>query len=201
MSQLIPAVFLDRDGVINRDTGYTHKLEELEILPGVAQGCKQLVDAGFALIIVTNQSGIARGLYSESQFQTFNSALLGKLAQDNVRFLATYHCPHHKDGEIADYSYLCDCRKPLPGMLLKAANEHPIDLVNSYIVGDRPSDLDAGTNAGLAGKVLIETGKPITQQGKDKANYLAGNFQAATEWILTDFKSRENKCDFLQKSP
>lgn len=187
MSNLTPAVFLDRDGVINLDTGYTHKVEELKILPGVAEGCKQLMNAGFELIIVTNQSGIARGLYSEHDYQTFNSALVSQLSQDNVRFLAAYYCPHHQDGKTEGYSYICDCRKPKPGMLLQARREHNIDMQRSYIIGDRASDLQAGENAGLKGKVLIKTGKPITPQGQDKADYVASDFIAATEWILSDF--------------
>ncbi|GGA91188.1 D,D-heptose 1,7-bisphosphate phosphatase [Neiella marina] len=189
MSSLKPAVFLDRDGVINRDTGYTHKLDELEILAGVADGCRQLIAAGLELVIVTNQSGIARGLYNEQDYQRFSDELLNQLSSQKVHFLAVYFCPHHKEGEMLPYRQVCDCRKPGPGMLFRAANEHPIDLSRSYIVGDRASDLEAGQNAGLKANVLIETGKAITPEGQNKADYVAANFITATEWILTDFNS------------
>ncbi|MBW8192966.1 D-glycero-beta-D-manno-heptose 1,7-bisphosphate 7-phosphatase [Neiella marina] len=188
MSAPSPAVFLDRDGVINLDTGYTHKVEDLVILPGVAKGCRRLIEAGFKLVIVTNQSGIARGLYTKSDYQRFTERLLELLATQSVHFHGVYFCPHHQLGEIKQYSKDCDCRKPKPGMLLEASKDLSLDLSKSYMVGDRPSDLEAAVQAGVIGQVLIATGKVLTDEGIQKASFVADDFLAATDWILTNSK-------------
>ncbi|MCM2680013.1 D-glycero-beta-D-manno-heptose 1,7-bisphosphate 7-phosphatase [Echinimonas agarilytica] len=181
-----PAVFLDRDGVINQDTGYVHTIDDFEFLPGVLEGCLKLQSAGFKLVVVTNQSGIARGYYTEQQFQTLNAYMVECFLTAKVYITAVYHCPHHPSGQNPQLAIDCDCRKPKPKMLLDAASAHAIDLDRSYIVGDRTSDLKAGMNAGLKRNVLVSTGKELTSDGTELADYVAADFSDVCGYILND---------------
>jgi D-glycero-D-manno-heptose 1,7-bisphosphate phosphatase len=149
------AAFLDRDCVIVRDSGYVHRIVDLELLPGVEAALARLQAAGFKLIVVTNQSGIARGIYSEQDYAAFTQALRVELALGGVHLDEVYHCPHLEDAALPMYAQSCDCRKPRPGMLLQAQREFEIDMGASLMVGDRLSDLQAGRNAGLARCYLI----------------------------------------------
>jgi D-glycero-D-manno-heptose 1,7-bisphosphate phosphatase len=154
------AAFLDRDGVIVRDCGYVHRIVDLELLPGVEAALARLQAAGFKLIVVTNQSGIARGIYSEQDYDAFTQALRAKLALGGVHLDEVYHCPHLEDAALPEYAQACDCRKPRPGLLLQAQRELGIDLGASFMVGDRLSDLQAGRNAGVARCYLIAEPPP-----------------------------------------
>lgn len=149
------AAFLDRDGVINRDHGYVHRREEFEFLPGAIAGMRRLVRAGFALIVVTNQSGIARGYYGAADFEALTGWMLNELAQAGAPVLAVYHCPHHPDGVVPGLAKPCNCRKPAPGMLLRARDEHRIDMARSILIGDRESDMAAARAAGVGRAFLI----------------------------------------------
>lgn len=144
---LLPAAFLDRDGVINRDFGYVHSIEQFEFLPGAIKAMKALHDAGFQLVVVTNQSGIGRGYYSEAQFAQLTDEMTRMLQQHGVPLAGVFYCPHAPslDGEST-----CDCRKPMPGMILEAAQSLRLDLNRSILVGDKASDIDAGIAAGVA---------------------------------------------------
>jgi D-glycero-D-manno-heptose 1,7-bisphosphate phosphatase len=133
--------FVDRDGTLVRDRGYVHRIEDYERLPGAAEGLRALADAGFALAIVTNQSGIARGLYGEGEFRAFTEHLRRDFAAAGVRFEAVYHCPHLPGAG-------CACRKPAPGLLERAASELGADLERSWVIGDRESDAELARNAG-----------------------------------------------------
>ncbi len=141
-------VFLDRDGTLVPDTGYVHRLEDCVLLPGASEGLRRMQDAGFRLVIVTNQSGIGRGLYGEPEFQAFQSRLASLLAKDGVRIERTYHCPHVPEDA-------CACRKPAPGLLLRARDELGADLERSWMVGDAARDLEAARASGCAGAVRI----------------------------------------------
>ena len=179
-----PAVFLDRDGVINRDTGYTHRIDDFQVLPGVVDGCLALQSAGFKLVVVTNQSGIARGYYSEEQFHQLNQYMIAHFLASKVSFAGVYYCPHHPKGSNPVYSIECECRKPKPGMLTQAAQEHDIDLPHSFLIGDRLSDLQAAKAAGLRASVLVSTGEELTQAAVTQADYLAEHFADAAQWII-----------------
>ncbi len=135
-------VFLDRDGTLNVDKGYVSKKEELEFMPGVFETLRKLRKAGYLLVIVTNQSGIARGYYSEADYIKFRDYFLERLFKEGVIIDRTYHCPHHPDDG-------CSCRKPEPGMLRRAIDELRVSTSQSYIIGDKTSDVLAGKNAGL----------------------------------------------------
>ncbi len=149
------AAFLDRDGVINRDNGYVGRWEDFEFLPGAIEGMRLLQQAGYVLIVVTNQSGIARGFYTEVDFQLLTQRMLQELAYQGVHVTEVYHCPHHPKGAVQELAIECDCRKPAPGMLLRAAQEHGLSMVDSVMIGDKSSDLQAGLAAGVGRKLAI----------------------------------------------
>jgi D-glycero-D-manno-heptose 1,7-bisphosphate phosphatase len=141
-------VFLDRDGTLVRDTGYPHRREDYELLPAIPGALRRLCAAGFGLAIVTNQSGIGRGLFSEADFEAFQRMLLSDLAAAGVTIAATYHCPH-APGEG------CACRKPGPGLLLRARDELGASLQESWVVGDAERDVAAAARAGCRGAVRV----------------------------------------------
>ena len=149
------AAFLDRDGVINLDRGYVAVWEDFEFLPGAVDALRALEAAGYRLIVVTNQSGIARGYYSEASFLALTARIEHALSVSGVHLTATYYCPHLADAPIGDYAIACECRKPAPGLLLRAASEWDIDLSRSFIVGDKPSDVEAGAAAGVPVRVFV----------------------------------------------
>ena len=155
MSARPRAAFIDRDGVINVDHGYVHSADRFELLPGVPTALRRLRDAGFLLIVVTNQSGIARGLYAEADFFALTQYMHSLLATHGVSLDAVYHCPHLPDAAVPDYRRRCDCRKPAPGMILRGIAEFGVDPLLSIVVGDKPSDIEAGRAAGVAWCCLI----------------------------------------------
>ena len=147
-----PAAFLDRDGVLIVDCGYPHRPDQLVLIPGAAEAVKRLNDAGFVTVIVTNQSGVARGLFSEDTMHGFNALLVQRLAEDGARIDAVYACPFHAEAVDARYRHPDHPdRKPNPGMLLKAVAEHDLDPARSLMIGDQASDMEAARRAGVAG--------------------------------------------------
>lgn len=149
---LRPAALLDRDGVLIIDSGYPHRPEQLVLTPGAAEAVKRLNDAGYVVVVVTNQSGVARGMFSEETMHDFNARLVERLAQGGGRIDAVYACPFHAEAVEARYRHPDHPdRKPNPGMLLRAMNEHGLDPARSFMVGDRPSDMEAARRAGVAG--------------------------------------------------
>ena len=136
-------VFLDRDGVVNKDVGFLHRINDIYIFNSTIRGLKLLKD-DFSFVIVTNQAGIARGLYSDKQFHIVNNTIVDILKQNDIKILKTYYCPHDLDSS-------CECRKPLPGMLESAIVEFGIDRSESWILGDRDTDIQAGIAAGISG--------------------------------------------------
>ena len=148
---MISAVFLDRDGVINVDHGYVSTWEQFEFLPGASEALRELQDAGYLLIVVSNQSGIGRGYYSERDLHTLNQAIAEHLDSTlGVTLSGFYHCPHHPTEAEGEFRQQCDCRKPAPGMIQQAVLDHGIDVKTSLLVGDKDSDIEAGRAAGVA---------------------------------------------------
>ena len=145
------AVFLDRDGVINVDHGYVSTWERFEFLPGVPDALRALQDAGYLLIVVSNQSGIGRGYYCEADVESLNQVIAQHLGSTvGVTLSEFYHCPHHPTEAAGEFRRQCDCRKPAPGMIRQAVLDHGIDLKTSLLVGDKDSDIEAGRAAGVA---------------------------------------------------
>jgi D-glycero-D-manno-heptose 1,7-bisphosphate phosphatase len=154
------AVFLDRDGVINVERHYLHRIEDFVFLPGAVEALRCLHAAGWVLVVVTNQSGIARGFYDEAAYQRLTSHMNSSLADAGVRLDAVLHCPHLPDAAVSAYRRTCECRKPGAGMLLSAANTLGLDLASSVMIGDRLSDLQAGRAAGVGRNWLVRSGLP-----------------------------------------
>ena len=154
-----PAAFLDRDGVLIVDCGYPHRPDQLVLIPGAAEAVKRLNDAGYVTVIVTNQSGVARGLFSEETMHGFNALLVERLAEAGARIDAVYAAPHHAAAVDQRYRHPDHPdRKPNPGMLLRAIAEHDLDPARSLMIGDQPSDLEAARRAGVAGHRFPEGG-------------------------------------------
>ena len=152
------ALFLDRDGVINKEKNYLYKIEDFEFVDGVFETCRYFQEKGYLLIIVTNQAGIARGKYTEQDYQILTDWMLAEFERQGITISKVYHCPHHPE-----FTGECECRKPKPGMLIQAKNEFDIDMPNSIMVGDKNSDIEAAINSGIQNKYLVLTGHKILE--------------------------------------
>jgi D-glycero-D-manno-heptose 1,7-bisphosphate phosphatase len=171
------AVFLDRDGVINRkaaEDGYVTRWEDFHFLPGVAEAISLLARAGWSVIVISNQRCVAKRLLTIAELEGIHQKMLEELARSGAKLDGIYYCPHDKES-------LCTCRKPLPGMLLRAAQEHQIDLTSSWMVGDSESDMEAGRRAGC-GTVRIVADVPAEN---DRADCFARSLLEASERVLT----------------
>lgn len=150
-----PAAFLDRDGVINIDHGYVYRQEDFAFVPGAIEAAAELAGMGYALVVVTNQSGIARGYYTENDFRALTRWMSARFAQAGAPLAGVYHCPHHPEAGDGALRSDCDCRKPAPGMLLAAARDLVLDRSRSVLFGDKCDDLRAARAAGVPFRVLL----------------------------------------------
>ena len=157
----IKTIFLDRDGVINEEINYLYKIEDFKFIHGVFDTCKSFIKLGYRIIIVTNQSGIARGLYNEKDYQVLTNWMLEKFELNGIQIFDTFYCPHLPSSN-------CSCRKPRPGMLLKAKNKYNIEMENSWLIGDKEDDIKAANNAGIENTILVRSGHAI-----DESNSIA----------------------------
>lgn len=145
------ALFLDRDGVINEEINYLHKIEDLIFIEEIFSICEFYRDKGFLIFIITNQAGIAKGHFTEADFQLLTEWMLNEFQKRNIEITKVYHCPHHPD-----FTGECNCRKPNPGMILQAKKEFDLDLEKSVLIGDKLSDIEAGINSGIQFTYHIE---------------------------------------------
>lgn len=184
------AIFLDRDGVIIKDLGYVYKPKDLYFLPHAIDGLLKLKRLGFLLIVISNQSGVARGLFTIEDVEKFNAYMTNKLLMHGVKLDAIYFCPHHPDGIIPEFKIQCSCRKPNISLLLKAKQDFNIKLEDSYIIGDKDSDITTGLNANLKGCIqIINEGSNYPKH--TKANFYADDLLKAYEYI----KNIENQAN------
>ena len=152
------AFFLDRDGVIIEDANYLSSPEQLQLIPGAAEGIRLIREHGYKVIVVSNQSGIARGYFTFADLENVEKALIAMLAEKGAEVDAWYYCPHHEKGTVAEYAVKCTCRKPLPGLVLKGMQEHNIDPERSAMIGDKLSDVQCAVNAGIKHYAKVSTG-------------------------------------------
>ena len=156
----IKVIFLDRDGVINHEVGYLHKVEDFKFIDGVFEACLSFQSLGYQIVVITNQSGIGRGYYGEQEFHQVNDWMLAQFSAQGVDVLDVFFCPHGpEDG--------CTCRKPKPGMLLDAKEKHDIDMSLSWMIGDKEADVTAANAAGINNTVLVKSGHDIDEENSN----------------------------------
>ena len=187
-----PAVFLDRDGTIVREVDYLRSARDLRLMPGAAEAIRRLNRAGYAVVIATNQSGIARGLLTEDDLKEIHGTLIQRLAKRAARIDAIYYCPHHPEALVERYRRRCRCRKPQAGMLARAARDLKLDLARSVAVGDSARDVEAGRRAGCR-TVLVRTGYGAKAEADlaQPPDHIASNLSEAASWIVRRGKRTE----------
>jgi histidinol-phosphate phosphatase family protein len=178
VTELAKAVFVDRDDTVNRDVPYCRHPDDFMLLPGVARGIKSLNKVGLKVVLITNQSGIARGYFTDEILASIHKKMANDLAEQGAHIDAIYYCPHHPDDN-------CDCRKPKPKLIYQAVAELHIDLSQSFVIGDRLMDIELATTVGCKG-VIVPSG-----QGKEELkastiipDYVAPDFESAVQWVL-----------------
>jgi len=186
------AIFLDRDGTINEEVGYIERLDSLRIIPEAYEAIRLINVSSFMAVVVTNQAGVAKGLFNEAFVKQTNERLQEFLRQKGAAIDAFYFCPHHPNEGVPPYRRVCDCRKPAPGLFYQAARDMAIDLAASYMIGDRYRDMEAAHRAGVKG-VLVKTGYgadvlenigPDQETPEAKPDHIAENILEAVHWIL-----------------
>ncbi len=186
---LVPAVFVDRDGTLNHERRYLRRVADLRLVAGAADAVRALAAAGFAVVVVTNQSGVARGLVRMSTLAAIHDAIVRRLARLGARLTAIYVCPHHPTAGTPPLRRRCRCRKPRPGLVERAVRELDLDLGRSYCVGDSAADLGLAA-ATRTRAVLVRTGHGRATEAEltlgAPVAHVAANFRAAADWIIGD---------------
>ncbi len=178
------AVFLDRDGTVVVEKGYITVPEAVELYPDAPAAVVALREAGWKVVVFSNQGAVAKGLITEDELAGINERMVMMLGAEGADLDGNYCCPHHPDGEVAEYAVECECRKPKPGLLERAARDHGLELAECVVVGDTPRDLQAGRAVG-AKTVLVLTGHGgETSLVPHGADHVAANLKAAASWIL-----------------
>lgn len=184
-----PAVFMDRDGTISEEVGYVNHLSRYRLLPRSLEAIRLVNEAGLLAVVTTNQSGVARGYFSQALVEEVHARLRALTAAGGARLDAIYYCPHHPAEGSPPWRAVCDCRKPKPGMIQRAAREHDIDLRNSFVVGDSVVDIEAGATAGVPGVlVLTGYGRGLVEHQRERFRtppaHTADDLLDAVRWIL-----------------
>jgi D-glycero-D-manno-heptose 1,7-bisphosphate phosphatase len=172
----IKTIFLDRDGVINKEIGYLHEINKFEFIDGVFDACKHFHEVGYKIIIITNQSGISRGLYSEDDYNSLTTWMVSEFKSKGITILDTVHCPHHPAEQ-------CYCRKPLPGMFLKCKDSMNINMKLSWAIGDKETDIIAAKNAGIDQTILVRSGHLI-EEATTQAKFTIDSIKESTSIII-----------------
>ena len=153
----IKSIFLDRDGVINKEKNYLYKIEDFQFISGIFEACRYFICLGYEIIIFTNQSGISRGYYSENDFQIITNWMITQFKNNDIKILDIFHCSHSPDSN-------CNCRKPKPGMFIEAKNKYNIDMKKSWMIGDSERDIRAANLAGIKNTILVSSGHKINKE-------------------------------------
>jgi len=172
----IKTIFLDRDGVINKEKNYLYKIKEFEFIDGVFRACQYFKELNYKIIVITNQSGISRNYYTENDFKSLNSWMITQFKKNDIDILDVFHCPHGPKSN-------CTCRKPKPGMLIKAQIKYNIDMENSWMIGDHEVDIIAANNAGICNTVLVRSGHLINES-ESNARYILDSIDQSRELII-----------------
>ena len=172
----IKTIFLDRDGVINKEINYLHKIDDFEFIDGVFETCQYLISLDYQIIVITNQSGISRGYYTEKDFQIITEWMIAEFQKNDIIILDIFHCPHLPNSN-------CNCRKPKPGMLLDAKYKHNIDMQNSWLIGDKEIDIIAANSSGITNTILVKSGHKINEVDSN-AKYFLDSIQQSKQVIL-----------------
>ena len=178
---MVKALFLDRDGIINVDHGYVHKIENFEFVDGIFEICTLAIEKGYQIFVITNQAGIARGYYEIIDFEHLTSWMKAEFKKRNIEISGVYYCPHHPVKGSNEYKMDCDCRKPKPGMIFKAISDHNINIKQSIFIGDKISDMEAAAAAGIDNRILVKS------QYADETNIKAhrvGELAGAAQFIV-----------------
>jgi D-glycero-D-manno-heptose 1,7-bisphosphate phosphatase len=193
---LVPAAFLDRDGTIIEEVGYLDRPERLELFPWSSSAIRALNRAGVRVVMVSNQSGIARGFFDEATVDRVHERMEELLAAGGATIDAYYYCPHHPDGKVPAYARVCDCRKPGPGLVNRAVRELGVDPRRSFTVGDRWLDVALARTVGSRG-ILVRTGYGLTEEGRPPkgltADAVVNNLVEAVSWILLNLKFEKSE--------
>jgi D-glycero-D-manno-heptose 1,7-bisphosphate phosphatase len=183
----VPAVLVDRDGTLNIDHGYIGRIDLLNLYPYSVEALRVLQEAGFRLVVVTNQAGVARGMFDEAFVRESHEWFRRRFAAGGVHLDGIYHCPHHPHGTVPEYTKACECRKPRPGMALQAARDLGLDLSRSFVIGDKWLDVGLANNVGARG-ILVRTGYGATEEASPVDGVtpaaVVDHVHAAATWIL-----------------
>jgi len=171
----IKTIFLDRDGVINKEVNYLYKIEDFEFIKGVFDACNYFHSLNYNIIIVSNQSGITRGYYSEADYQKINKWMLNQFLKKDVMILDTFHCPHGPKSN-------CSCRKPKPGMFFEAKDKYNINMNNSWMIGDKETDIEAANLAGINNTILVRSGNNIDESNSN-SNFIIDSINESKKII------------------
>ncbi|NLT23664.1 MAG: HAD family hydrolase [Syntrophorhabdus sp.] len=183
---MIKAVFVDRDGTINVEKGHVFRCEDLEFLPGAVEGLRLLTERGISIFIITNQAGIAKGLYTEEDFRVFTEHMDGLLRREGVAIENTLFCPHHPEGIVPEYTKTCGCRKPNTLLLESVMRERNYSIEELILIGDKNSDIDAGNKLGLR-TYLVLTGYGNEHRESTKASFVVPDLLVAVKHLLKEW--------------
>lgn len=173
------AVFLDRDGTINKEVNYLYRKDDFEFIPNAPKAIKLFHELGYKVIVITNQAGVARGFYKENDIEILHNYISLLLEKENTYIDAYYYCPHHPEGTIDEFSYICNCRKPEIGMIEKALKDYNIDLKNSVFIGDKEIDIATGKRAGIGRCFLVRSGHFIDEENTEADALFSDIFEIA----------------------
>jgi len=171
----IKTIFLDRDGVINKEVNYLHKIEHFEFIEGVFNTCLYFQKLKYKIIIISNQSGISRGYFNENDYKNLTEWMLDQFDENSISILDIFYCPHGPESK-------CSCRKPKPGMLIEAKNKYNISMQDSWMIGDSESDIQAANNAGISNTILVRSGHAI-DESNSKSKYIIDSIKQSREVI------------------